>query len=384
MSMRSSKTKADGSTSTHIVDVPFFDLTRSHEGLKAALLADVSDLIDSGAFTNGVQVEAFEQAFAAYCGTDHCVGVASGLDALRLALIAAGLEPGDEVIVPAQTFVATYEAVTQAGGVPVAVDISAIDYNLDVGAVDAAITARTRFVIPVHLYGQMADMRALVELVEGRGPRIVEDACQAHGAERDGLQAGSVGLAGAFSFYPSKNLGAMGDAGALVTDDDALARHIRALREHGQTAKYRHEYEGYTSRLDTVQALMLLHKLPLLDEWNAQRRAAAAFYLNALDGVGDLALPPVPAGSEPVWHLVVVRTGDPRRLSDFLAERGVGTARHYPEPPYSSVSYTQHEPGAFPEADSLANEGLSLPIFPGISEQQLEAVCGAIGAYFNG
>jgi len=384
MAMQSSKTSSQGDTPTRSVGVPFYDLTRSHEGLKAALLADISDLIDSGTFINGVQVEQFERTFADYCGTDHCVGMASGLDALRLALIAAGLEPGDEVIVPAQTFVATYEAVTQAGGVTVAVDISPSDYNLDVAGLEAAITPRTRFILPVHLYGQMADMRALIEIAEHNGLRILEDACQAHGAERDGLRAGSSSLAGAFSFYPSKNLGAMGDAGALVTGDDELATRLRALREHGQTAKYRHEYEGYTSRLDTIQALALLHKLPLLDEWNAQRRAAAAFYLEGLDGVGDLALPPVPSGSEPVWHLVVVRTADPVALAAHLAERGIGTARHYPEPPYATVAYTEHKAGAFPEADALANEGLSLPIFPGISEQQLETVCDAVCGFFNG
>ena len=292
--------------------VPFLDLGPSHDGLVTALLEDFARLIESGAFTNGPAVAEFEEAFAAYCGSAHCVGLASGLDALRLALIALELEPGDEVIVPADTFVATLEAVTQAGGTPVLADVSESDYNLDPEAAEAAVGPRTRALLPVHLYGQLADLERLAALAERHGLAVVEDACQAHGARRDGHGAGATGLAGAFSFYPAKNLGAMGDAGALVTSDAELAAHARMLREHGQTRKYRHEAEGWTARLDTIQALVLLRKLPLLDGWNEERRAAAAFYSEALAGVGDLRLPPVAAGSEPVWHLYVVRTARPR------------------------------------------------------------------------
>src|SRR5262249_51059672 len=209
--------------------VPFVDLGPTHDGLKTAIVAEIDELIDSGSFTNGPQVEEFENAFAAYCGTRHCVGVSSGLDALRLALIAAGLELGDEVIVPALTFVATFEAVTQAGGVPVAVDIAETDYCLDPAAVETAIGPRTRFLLPVHLYGQMADMRALRTIARRHGLQVLEDACQAHGARRAGLRSGTCGFAGAFSFYPGKNLGAMGDAGAVTTDDSAIANEIRVL-----------------------------------------------------------------------------------------------------------------------------------------------------------
>jgi dTDP-4-amino-4,6-dideoxygalactose transaminase len=303
--------------------VPFLDLGAIHAGLKDGIVRDFADLVDAGAFINGPQVAAFEEAFADYCGTQHAVGVASGLDALRLALLAAGVERGDEVIVPANTFIATVEAVAQAGATPVLVDASEDDYNIDVAAAEAAVTGRTRFVMPVHLYGQLADVHGLRALAERHDLRIVEDACQAHSATRDGVRAGGLGLAAAFSFYPGKNLGAMGDAGALSTDDAALAERVRALREHGQTRKYHHEHEGWTARLDTVQAIVLPHKLPLPDDWNEQRRAAARYYLEALEGVGDLVLPPVAAASEPVWHLFVVRTAEPVALAGFLGERGI-------------------------------------------------------------
>ena len=312
--------------------------------------------------------------------------MASGLDALRLGLLATGLEPGDEVIVPAATFVATVEAVTQAGGVPVVVDISEGDYCLDSEAAEAAVGPRTHSLMPVHLYGQMADMATLEPIARARGLALVEDACQAHGAERAGVRAGATGTVAAFSFYPAKNLGAAGDAGALVSRDEELATRVRALREHGQTAKYIHAFEGWTARLDSIQALVLEHKLPLLDGWNDDRRDAARFYGEALDGVGDLALPPVPAESSPVWHLYVIRTARPEALATFLRERGIGTGRHYPEPVHLTAAYAHlgHRPGEFPVAETLARECLSLPIFPGITEQQLGAVVDNMRAFFDG
>lgn len=365
--------------------VPFVDLGASHARLRSEILEDIEALLDSGAFTNGPPVADFEHAFAAYCGTRQCVGVASGLDALRLGLVAAGIESGDEIVVPALTFAATFEAVLQAGGTPVVVDVTERDYNLDVEQVDAAITSRTRFLLPVHLYGQMADCRALGKLAARHRLGLLEDACQAHGAQRDGLRAGCAGIAGAFSFYPSKNLGAIGDAGALVTDDAALAARARALREHGQVAKYRHALLGYTARLDTVQALVLLRKLPLLDDWNEKRRRGARLYTEALDGVGDVRTPPVQPGSRPAWYVYAIRTRARAGLERFLAERGIETGRHYPAPPHRTAAFASlgHRPGSFPVAEALAEQELSLPLFPGISEGQLELVVTAIRDFFH-
>jgi dTDP-4-amino-4,6-dideoxygalactose transaminase len=371
---------------TGAVGVPFLDLSHAHAPLRESLLTEIGELLDSGAFTNGPKVTAFESAFATYCGAEHCVGVSSGLDALRLGLLATGLEPGDEVVVPAMTFVATLEAVTQAGGVPVVVDVSEDDYCLDPSAAAGAIRGRTHSLMPVHLYGQMADMRTLRRLARDRDIAILEDACQAHGAERGGLRAGTASTAAAFSFYPGKNLGAVGDAGALITSDVPTADHVRALREHGQTAKYVHTHQGFTARLDAVQAVVLSHKLPLLDEWNAQRRAAADCYASGLEGIGDLTLPPVAEDSAPVWHLYVVRTAEPQRLAAYLRERGIATGRHYPDPVHLTEAYAWlgYAAGDFPVAEALAREVLSLPMFPGISEEQLDAVVETVRAFFDG
>jgi dTDP-4-amino-4,6-dideoxygalactose transaminase len=366
--------------------VPFLDFAPMHRPLESALLDDVAQLFQSGAFTNGPAVAEFEEAFAAYCRVGHCVGVGSGLDALRLGLVATGIELGAEVVVPAATFVATLEAVTQAGGVPVVVDISEDDYCLDPAGAAAAVGPRTHALMPVHLYGQLADMRALRRVADGSGIAIVEDACQAHGATRVGERAGTSGVAAAFSFYPGKNLGAAGDAGALVTPDAEVATRVRALREHGQTAKYVHAYEGWTSRLDTIQAIVLLHKLPELEAWNGRRRDAAAFYTDALSEVGDLRLPPVAAGSSPVWHLYVVRTSNPEGLATWLRDRGIGAGRHYPDPVHLTDAYARlgHRAGDFPVAEALARECLSLPIFPGMTERQLAAVSDAVRTFFDG
>ena len=367
--------------------VPFLDLeTTLEDGVREAILADVADLLGTHAYTNGPQVDEFERAFAEYVGSRVCVGMASGLDALRLALLAARLQPGDEVIVPASTFVATFEAVTQAGGVPVPVDVSEDDYNLDPAAAEAAVRDATRALLPVHLYGLPADLRALRRLAVDKDLALLEDACQAHGASRDGFRVGTVGFAAAFSFYPGKNLGAAGDAGAVVTDDEELADRLRALREHGQWRKYEHRFEGFTARLDTVQAIVLLHKLPHLERWNAQRRAAARYYGEALAGVGDLRLPSEPEGARHVWHLYVVRTACRDGLAEHLRENGVGSGLHYPEPPHLSAAYAHlgYGRGAFPVTERLAHEVLSLPMFPGITEQQLETVVAAINGFFDG
>ena len=366
--------------------VPFVDLSSSTEAVREDLLAELGHLLDAGSFVNGPYVERFEALFAAFVGRGHCVGVASGLDALRLGLQAAGCASGDEVLVPALTFIATFEAVAQAGCRCVVVDVCEDDAGMDPAAAAAAVTDRTRCLMPVHLYGQMADVGALAELARARDLVLLEDACQAHGASRDGVGAGAAGAAAAFSFYPSKNLGAMGDAGALVTDERRIADTVRALRQHGETSRYRSQYQGYTARLDAIQALVLSHKLPHLGGWNEARADAAARYLEAMAGVGDLRLPAVVPGAVHVWHLFTVRTGDPARLAAFLERRGVATGRHYPEPPLLSAAFRDLglSVGAFPVAEAIARETLSLPLYPGITEAQIETVVEGVRAYFAG
>jgi dTDP-4-amino-4,6-dideoxygalactose transaminase len=370
-----------------VTKVPFVELGgRFHRPFKERLLAALDDLIETGAFINGPPVREFEDAFASFVGTTWCVGTASGLDALRLGLIAAGLEPGDEVILPANTFVATFAAVVQAGGIPVPVDVSEQDYNLDVEAAEAAVTPRTRFLLPVHMYGQMTDMRSVADVAARRADRelvVFEDACQAHGADRDGLRAGTVGGAAAFSFYPSKNLGALGDAGALVTDDERIASATRSLREHGQHHKNEYVLPGYTARLDTVQAIVLREKLAHLDDWNRERAAAAAHYDERLREIADVTTPPVPQGSNPVWHLYVARVPDAAATAAFLARHGIQTGRHYPVPAHLSPAYASlgYRQGSFPITERLARELLSLPLFPGITMEEIDSVVDAIARF---
>jgi dTDP-4-amino-4,6-dideoxygalactose transaminase len=360
------------------------DLSHVNVAVERGVAADAAGIVAAGTFTNGPQVARFEQEFARYCGATQCVGVSSGLDALRLGLIAAGLQPGDEVIVPALTFIATFEAITQAGGVPVVVDVTELDYNIDTSEARSAVGERTWGMVAVHLYGQMAAMRLLRELTDSCGLHLVEDACQAHGASRDGLSPGSAGDVAAFSFYPTKNLGAWGDAGALITDDPELAACGRALREHGQRRPSISERVGYTARMDTIQATVLLRKLPLLSEWNDQRRTIAAAYATTLADVGDLRSLPVPHGSDPVWHLYPIRTSYAKSLITFLAERGIGTGRHYPEPPHLSQAYAElgYRPGDFPIAEALAEALVSLPIYPGLRERHITLLTDTIKEFF--
>jgi dTDP-4-amino-4,6-dideoxygalactose transaminase len=368
-----------------LLKVPFVDLAGLHAGFREDVLAALADLIDRSEFGTGAAVETFEEAFARYCGASECVGVSSGIDALRLLLAAAGVAPGDEVIVPAMTFIATFAAVSQLEAVPVPVDISPDDYNIDARGVEPAVGPGVRWLLPVHLYGQLADMPALRTIAERHGLGIVEDACQAHGALRAGLPPGRGTAGAAFSFYPAKNLGAMGDAGAVVTDDPVIADRVRMLREHGQREKNHHDDIGWTGRLDAFQAAVLTCKLARLAEWNAERRAVARLYAELLAEVGDLVLPRVAPESEHVWHLYVVRTRDPAGLAGHLQSRSIATGRHYPTPPHLTEAYAHlgYAPGAFPVAEELAGTGLSLPIFPGMTQGQVESVAAAIEEYFR-
>jgi dTDP-3-amino-3,4,6-trideoxy-alpha-D-glucose transaminase len=368
----------------HEPRIPLVDLEPATLAVRDAILDDLAQVMQQGSFVNGPAVSAFERVYAQACARGECVGVASGLDALRLILAALDIGAGDEVVVPAMTFVATFEAVAQVGATPVPVDVRD-DGGLDAGALAAAITPSTRACIPVHLYGHVADMAAIEEVARAHGIGVVEDACQAHGARRDGRPAGDWSVASAFSFYPSKNLGAMGDAGAVVTDDEPLAERVRALRQHGETSRYSSAFPGYTARLDSFQAVVLSRKLPFLDEWNDARRRAAATYSRLLEGVGDLVLPATAPGSEPSWHLYAVRTADPASLATFLDEHGIGTGHHYPEPPHLSAAFGSlgYGVGAFPIAEAIARETISLPLYPGLSEAHIERVAATVEAYFE-
>ena len=364
-------------TSTNrLPHVPFLDLKTPHRRLREEILQVWGELLDEAAFIGGAQIEEFEGDFAAYCGADDCVGVGSGTDALRLTLQAMGLRPGDEVITVAHTFIATIEAITQAGGRPVLVDVDEATGTMDVSMVEAAITRRTRVLLPVHLYGQAADMGPLLEIARRRGLRLLEDAAQAHGGRYEGRPVGSLGDAAAFSFYPGKNLGACGEAGAVTTSDPEIAARIRVLRDHGQERKYLHIVEGTNARLDALQAAALRIKLHYLDEWNEARRGVAARYDEGLAGL-PVVVPAAAPGRTHVYHLYVIR--HPRRdaLRETLAAGGVHSGMHYPVPVHLQPAYAWLEltRGRFPHSERWADEGLSLPMFPEMTREQVNRVC---------
>jgi len=361
------------------VKVPFLDLQTPHRELASEILPAWERILHQASFVGGEELRLFEAEFAAYVGAARAVGVANGTDALRLALLAMGLAPGDEVLTVPHTFIATTEAITQAGGRPVFVDVDPVTATMDVSKVEAAITPRTRVLLPVHLYGQMADMDPLLEIARKRNLMVLEDACQAHGATYGTRKAGSMGAAAAFSFYPGKNLGACGEAGAVTTNDPALAERVSQLRDHGQARKYEHDVEGYNARLDSLQAAALRVKLRRLDSWNEARRRAAARYAKALPGTG-VEIPLEAAGRKHVYHLYVVRHPDRDRVQKALGEAGIGTGLHYPVPLHLQKAYARmgFGPGSFPVAERWAAHGLSLPMFPGLSDAQIDAVAGAL------
>jgi dTDP-4-amino-4,6-dideoxygalactose transaminase len=363
--------------------VPFLDLKSSYSELKEELDAAYHQVVESGWFVLGNELAAFEKEFADYCGVAHCIGVGNGLEALHLILLALKIGPGDEVVVPANTYIATWLAVSYTGATPVPVEPDEQTHNLDPSRIEDAITPRTKAILPVHLYGQPAHMDPIVELGRKYGLPIVEDAAQAHGARYMGRRAGSLGHAAGFSFYPSKNLGALGDGGAVVTNDEALAGRVRVLRNYGSRAKYYNETKGFNSRLDELQAAALRVKLRHLDDWNERRKKVAQFYLRTLEGVADLVLPRVPDWADPVWHLFVVRHKERDRLQQHLRSSGIDTLIHYPCPPhlqnaYSELGYTQ---GAFPRTERMADEVLSLPIFPALTEPQAKYVAADVKAF---
>ncbi len=361
-----------------LMRVPFLDLQTPHREMAAEILAAWEKILREASFVGGEEIRAFEAEFAAYVGVRHAVGVANGTDALRLALLAMGLGPGDEVLTVPHTFIATTEAITQAGGRPVFVDVDPETGTMDVSKVEAALTPRTRVLLPVHLYGQTADMDPLLEIARRRGLLVLEDACQAHGAGYKGQRAGSMGTAAAFSFYPGKNLGACGEAGAVTTDDPDLAARVAQLRDHGQAQKYEHDVEGYNARLDSLQAAALRIKLRRLDAWNEARRSAASRYQSALRDVVEV--PQEAPGRSHVYHLYVIRHPDRDRLKRALGEAGIGNGLHYPVPLHLQKAYRGmgFRPGAFPVAERWASLGLSLPMFPGLGDPQIDAVAKAV------
>ena len=363
--------------------IPFLDLRRDARALAREVAAAVSRVLESGWYVLGAEVTAFEAEFAHYCGVRHCVGVNSGLDALYLALRALGVGPGDEVIVPSHTYIATWLAVSQTGAVPVAVEPGSRQPTLDPELVAAAITRRTKAIMPVHLYGQPADMDRLAVIARQHGLFLVDDAAQAHGARYRERMVGSLADLSAFSFYPTKNLGAVGDGGAVVTDDEDLAERVRLLRNYGSSVKYRNEVCGVNSRLDELQAAVLRVKLARLDEWNEMRASVAGTYLTALHNVPGLTLPAPPDWCQPAWHVFVVRCPTRDALHDVLAARGIGSLIYYPVPPHRSAAYAGSVAagGKFPLADAWAATNLALPLSPYVTSSESRRVVDAVRSH---
>jgi dTDP-4-amino-4,6-dideoxygalactose transaminase len=358
--------------------VPLVDLAWQRDEVATEVTAGLDRVLAATAFVGGPDVAAFEAEFAAATGRQHCIGVGNGTDALELALRAGGVGPGHRIAVPATTFVATAEAVARTGAETVLVDVDDDHLLLDPGALDR-VEGRVDGVVPVHLYGQLAPMAAICERAAAHGWVVVEDAAQAHGARQDGHPVGSWGVAAATSFYPGKNLGAYGDAGAVVTDDPVVARAVRLLSQHGAEQRYRHEVLGFNSRLDTVQAVVLRAKLPRLAAWNALRTTAAARYRQLLDGVRSVRLPAVAPGNEHVWHLYVVRVPARDAVLADLLEAGIGAGVHYPVPLHRTGPFADPDGAArYPVAERAATECLSLPVYPGITPEQQEQVVEAL------
>lgn len=365
--------------------IPLVDLYRQHESIQDELKEAFAEILRNSSFIGGTWLERFEADFAEFCGSRFAVGVSSGTAALELALRACGIGRGDEVLVPALTFIATAASVSAVGATPVFVDVDPRFYTLDWRSAEARINPRTKAILPVHLYGQMADMNPIAELARRKNLILIEDAAQAQGAQYDGKAVGSWGRATGFSFYPAKNLGACGDAGAVITQDATVAQQIRLLRNHGSCQdKYRHEVVGYNHRLDALQAAVLAVKLRYLESWNESRRQIAAHYAQALAGL-DLTLPLERPRSKHVYHLFIVRTPRRNELREALGQKGVDTGLHYPIPLHLQPAYRHlgHREGDFPIAEQLAREVISLPMFPGLTPPQVDYVAECLHEFFS-
>ncbi len=360
--------------------VPFLDLGVQYNQLKVEIDEAIARVFAKSSFVLGPEVEQFETEFARYCGANHCVALHSGTAALHLALLAMGVGPGDEVITAANSFIATAEAIAFCGATPRLVDARLDTANIDVSQIENAINERTKAIIPVHLYGQPAEMDTIKEIADRHGIKILEDACQAHGATVDGTRVGTIGEAAAFSFYPGKNLGAAGDGGAIVTNDEQLAEHVRLLRNHGSEQKYHHLVLGHNFRLDSIQSAILSVKLKHLDSWNQKRREIASGYTKELEGLPGIETLTVLDGATSVFHLYVIRCADRQYLESVLKERGINYGIHYPVPIHLQPAFASlgHKRGDFPNAEALSDSVLSLPIYPELSVQQQNQVLEAV------
>jgi dTDP-4-amino-4,6-dideoxygalactose transaminase len=358
------------------IKVPFLDLKAHHLPMMKEINLAIQEVIETSAFAGGPFVTAFEQDFAAYCDVPHALGVGSGTEALWLSLLACGVGPADEVITVPNTFMATAEAITYCGARPVFVDVDERTYTMNPAALQSALTARTKAIIPVHLFGQPADMDPIVEFAREHGLYVIEDACQAHGAEYNGRRVGTLGDAACFSFYPGKNLGAFGEAGAVVTRNAELQDKIRILRDHGQVRKYYHSVVGWNCRMDGIQAAVLRIKLRHLERYTELRRTHAAHYDRALSGIGELTVPVHAAWARHVYHVYAIRVNHRDEVMQLLAEKGVGSAVHYPVPVHLQEAYRSlgYQRGTFPIAERCATEFLSLPMFPELTSAQVEIV----------
>ncbi len=364
--------------------VPFVDLAAHHEPVREDIRAAIDRVLTHGKYILGPEVEAFEEGFARFVGAKYAIGVSSGLDALRLAFEAAGVKAGDEVIVPGNTFIATALAVSAVGAVPVLVDCDPQTYNIDVNLIRPVITSRTRAIAPVHLYGQAADMQPILAIAAQYGLHVIEDACQAHGTRYQGQGCGSIGALGCFSFYPGKNLGGMGDGGLVTTNDETLAAAVRQRRSYGESRKYHHLEKGLNARLDTMQAAILGVKLPRLEQCNQARRRHAKAYAAGLAGIPGVVAPTAPTDETAhIYHLYVIRTPRREQLQAFLHDRGIQTGIHYPIPIHRQGAYAElaSSGSRLPVTDSQASQIVSLPMFPELTDAQIERVCSAIDEF---
>lgn len=366
------------------MNIPFLDVGAAYRELQSGIDIAVARSLASGWYIGGPEIEAFEQEFAAYTEAQHCIGVANGLDALHLALRAMDVRPGDEVIVPSNTYIATWLAVSQCGATPIPVEPDARTFNIDPALIEAAITSRTKVILPVHLYGQPADMDPILAIARKHGLRVLEDGAQAHGARYKGKRLGAHGDAVAWSFYPGKNLGAMGDGGAVTTNNPQIADRIRVLHNYGSRVKYVNEVQGYNSRLDPLQAAILRVKLEKLDEWNTRRSTIAQLYQQGLANCG-LMLPYVPDWADPVWHLYVVQSPQRDAFQRSLTDKGVDSLIHYPIPPHLQQAYAEAglDKGTFPLAERMADQVLSLPMSPSMDTAAVEEVLQAVRLAIN-